>query len=121
MVVIVNLLIRIIFDSVPQFTLIKTIYFRNLFFLLNACACFHDAPRNCIQKLKKYWFLFSKYITQILIFYLASVGLYVTSYFSIGYAASTVVCHDKRTDFGFMNVTVIFSGAAGMEPEMRDA
>lgn len=53
-------------------------------------------------------------------FYLASVGLYVTSYLSTGIACwSTEVCHDIFTDVGFKNVTVIFSGAAEIEPENR--
>lgn len=49
--------------------------------------------------------------------YLASVGLYVTSYLSTGIACwSTDVCHDIFTEVGFKNVTVIFSGAADIEP-----
>lgn len=48
--------------------------------------------------------------------YLASVGLYVTSYLS---AFSTDVAHETFTDVGFKKVTVIFSGMPGppgMEP-----
>lgn len=32
---------------------------------------------------------------------------------------STEVCHDIFTEVGFKNVTVIFSGAADIEPEMN--
>lgn len=53
-------------------------------------------------------------------FYLASVGLYVTSYFSIGNAMSIGCCQLTRTDVGLMKVTVMFSGAAGIEPEMKE-
>lgn len=51
--------------------------------------------------------------------YLASVGLYVTSYFSSGVSRSTDVCQDTFTDVGLRNVTVIFSGAVDIEPEKR--
>lgn len=49
--------------------------------------------------------------------YLASEGLYVTSYFS---TRSAVVDQDTRTVVGFRNVTVIFSGTPGLiEPVKR--
>lgn len=49
--------------------------------------------------------------------YLASVGLYVISNLSIGSVCKSIaICHETRTDDGFMKVTVMFSGAAGIEP-----
>lgn len=51
--------------------------------------------------------------------YLASVGLYVTSYFSIGNATSVGCCQLTRTEFGLINVTVMFSGAAGIDPAKK--
>lgn len=49
--------------------------------------------------------------------YLSSVGLYVTMYFSMGCAFRSIcVCHDTRTAVGVRNVTVMFSGVAGMVP-----
>lgn len=53
------------------------------------------------------------------VIYLASVGLYVTSYLS---AFSWEVAHDTLTDVGFKNVTVMFSGTPGppgIEPATR--
>lgn len=45
------------------------------------------------------------------------MGLYVTSYFSIGVDVETFdMCQDTRTDVGLINVTVIFTGATTMEP-----
>jgi len=44
--------------------------------------------------------------------HLASVGLYVTSYFST--CSTWLVLHDTRTDVGFRNITVMFSGTPGM-------
>ena len=34
----------------------------------------------------------------------------------MGNVVSIVVCHETRTDVGFINVTVMFSGATRMEP-----
>lgn len=44
--------------------------------------------------------------------HLASVGLYVTSYFST--CSTWLVLQDTRTDVGFRNITVIFSGTPGI-------
>lgn len=44
--------------------------------------------------------------------HLASVGLYVTSYFST--CSTWLVLQDTRTDVGFRNITVMFSGTPGM-------
>lgn len=46
--------------------------------------------------------------------HLASVGLYVTSYFST--LSTWLVLQETRTDVGFKNITVMFSGAPGLPP-----
>lgn len=53
--------------------------------------------------------------------YLASVGLYVTSYLSTGGVCWSIdVCHDILTEAGVKNVTVIFSGAEEIETETKE-
>ena len=44
------------------------------------------------------------------------MGLYVTSYFSIGACETFEMCQDTRTDVGLIKVTVILTGATTMEP-----
>lgn len=81
------------------------------------CSIFVFYPTFVLSE----WMCFSLCINKQKNYYLASVGLYVTSYLSTGIVCwSTDVCHDIFTEVGFKNVTVIFSGAAEIEPKERN-
>jgi len=65
-----------------------------------------------IVRCKMWVFFRARAICNITRTHLASVGLYVTSYFST--CSTWLVLQDTRTDVGFRNITVMFSGTPGM-------